>query len=146
LADDDEAHRQVVAHALAKRVGHTVIESVGDGERALEAAMARTPDLAILDLDMPGLNGLELAIALRTTPKLERLPIVIVSGCLGPDEREVLRRIGVERCFDKPVLLWRLSSAVRELLGVSGELRPSGRYPRADVHRNARTPDPEDAE
>ncbi len=145
VVDDDGAHRQVVAHALVKRLGRTVIESAGDGERALEAAMARAPDLAILDLEMPGMNGIELAMAMRSTPKLERVPLIVVSGRMGPAERDVLARLGVERCFDKPVLLWKLARAASELLGAE-TVRASGRYPRADVHRNARTPDPEDAE
>lgn len=127
LADDDGDHRQMVSLALAKRLGRVVVESVSDGERAYRAATERAPDLAVLDLDMPGLNGVELAIALRSTPGLEALPIVVLSACIGPNERSILTRLGVEQCFEKPVFLWRLAAAVRELLhgNASGRSRPA---------------------
>lgn len=116
LADDDEGHQQLLAHALAKRIRRVVVEAVSDGERAYRAASDRRPDLAILDLDLPGLNGLELAIALRSVPGLERLPLVVASGFLGPNERAILNQIGVGPCFEKPVELGPLAGAVQTLL------------------------------
>lgn len=138
VADDDGDHRQVVSLALQKRLRRVTLESVADGELAYHAAIERAPDLAILDLDMPGLDGLELAVALRALPHLERLPIIVVSGRVGPSERESLARAGVSRCFEKPVMLWRLASAARELLGLA---HGSGSYPHAEARRETPTLD-----
>ncbi len=121
VADDDADHRQVVSLALRRRLGSMEIESVGDGYDAYRAACVRAPDLAILDIDMPGLDGVQLAIALRSRPGLTRLPIIVVSGRLGTVERELLESAGVERCFSKPVVLARLARAVSELLAIANE-------------------------
>lgn len=126
LADDDDDHRRLLSLALTKRLRGILVESVSDGQRAYRAAALSPPDLAVLDLDMPGLNGLELTSALRATPGLERLPIIVVSGRAGSLERELLARAGVDRCFDKPVALWKLAGAARELLGASAEHASDG--------------------
>jgi two-component system response regulator DesR len=129
LADDDDDHRQFVALALVKRLGPIDFDSVGDGYDAYGAACERTPDLAILDIDMPGLDGVQLAIALRSRPGLERMPIIVLSGRLGALEQDLLERAGVQRCFSKPLPPSALARAVRELLGTSFEA-PTGRIPR----------------
>ncbi len=118
IADDDEPYRTLVAIGLTKRLGHVVVEAVPDGERAYRAATARCPDLAVIDLDMPGLNGVELLLALRAAPGLGRLPVIVVSGRADGRERELLARLGVERCFDKVTPPWKLAAAARELLGL----------------------------
>ncbi len=129
LADDDADHRHILSLVLGRRLGRIVVDSLDDGHDALVAARRRPPDLAILDYDMPGLDGLHLALALRAQPNLARLPIVVVSGRLGAKERELLSRAGVDRCFDKPVVLANLAQAVCDLMAVSPE-RITGAFPR----------------
>lgn len=125
VADDDQDFRQSLGPALAKRLGRVVVESACDGDAAYGAACERAPDLAIVDLDMPGMNGLELIGALRSLPGLDRLPVIVVSGCISTADHDVFGRLGIQHWFDKPVLYWRLASVARELLGFGRE-RSSG--------------------
>lgn len=134
VADDDADHREVVALALEKRLGAIELDSTDDGYEAYRAACARAPDLAILDIDMPGLDGVQLAIALHSRPGLEHLPIIVVSGRIGVVERELLERAGVRACFSKPVALADLARAVRDALGIASADR-TGPFPRSRAAR-----------
>jgi CheY-like chemotaxis protein len=77
IADDDAAFRAYLVQLVQDR-GHDVVAEVGDGRAAVEAAAALEPDLVLMDLDMPGLDG-----ATATREIVERSPgrrVVIVSG------------------------------------------------------------------
>jgi two-component system, NarL family, nitrate/nitrite response regulator NarL len=65
LADDHPVYRTGLARAIAQRVDLEVVAEVGDGRAALEAIAAWQPDVAVLDIRMPGLDGLEVVTALR---------------------------------------------------------------------------------
>lgn len=141
LADDDALTRQGVALALAKRLGPLIIESASDGDRAYVAARERPPDIAVLDLDMPGMNGIELSAMLRSIPGLETLPILILSGCITPADELVFEHLRVRHCLEKPVRYSQLATLVRELLGLGRRsyrsgVRSTGRADRPTVERD----------
>jgi CheY-like chemotaxis protein len=119
VADDDPEFRGLLAVGLARRVDRLVVESVADGDTAYDVASQRLPDLAIVDLEMPGQSGLELAAMLRT---LGDVPVVVVSGRAKPRDVEALSRAGVLACLPKPVRVERLASVVRDVLRGGREL------------------------
>ena len=82
VADDDAVNRRVAAHRLSK-LGADV-EVVGSGEAVLDAALARPPDVVFLDVEMPGIGGLQAASHLRSLGA-NRPRIVMVSGHEAPD-------------------------------------------------------------
>lgn len=132
VVDDESADREAFAESLARRFRGCVVEAVSDGETGFHAAASTSPDLAIVDLSMPYMNGIELVAALRATEGLEHLPVIVVSGSLGRREREVLAGLGVTRVLEKPVVLRALAHHVRELLELPGD---SGSYPKLDRPR-----------
>jgi DNA-binding response OmpR family regulator len=77
-ADDDEDILQLVVFRL-ERSGYAVLQA-RDGEEALELALAHTPDLAVLDVMMPKLNGFEVTRRLRATEATSRMPIIILTA------------------------------------------------------------------
>ena len=85
-ADDHRDMREMV-HALLTSSGHEV-NAVADGEAALAAVQTREPDLLILDLMMPGLNGLETCRIIKANPFMARIPILMLTG-EGQVERKV---------------------------------------------------------
>ena len=82
LAEDDRFLRRA-AEAALKRAGFTVL-AAADGEEALRMAIAEKPDLVLLDLIMPKLQGFEVLKALKADPATAAIPVVVLSN-LGQD-------------------------------------------------------------
>jgi DNA-binding response OmpR family regulator len=82
LAEDDRFLRRAAESAL-KRAGFTVLPAA-DGEEALRLARAEKPDLVLLDLIMPKLQGFEVLKALKADPTTAMIPVVVLSN-LGQD-------------------------------------------------------------
>ncbi|MEV6924481.1 response regulator [Dactylosporangium sp. NPDC051485] len=78
LAEDDDAVRELLEFMLTG-AGHTVL-SCGDGDAALRLALARHPDVAVLDVSMPGRSGLEVCAAMRAEPATARTPVLLVTA------------------------------------------------------------------
>ncbi|MBA4012883.1 MAG: two-component system response regulator CreB [Phenylobacterium sp.] len=95
IADDDPHIRQLLAFALEK-AGYEVVEAE-DGEAALERAQSAAPDLLVLDLNMPRLNGLDVCRQLRAKGEL---PILILSS----RDEEIDRVLGIELGADDYVV------------------------------------------
>lgn len=82
IADDDADIRKLVTISAA-RAGLDVVADVGDGDEALEAIQRLVPDLAILDVSMPGLTGLEICRLVRADPALNRVRVLLLSASAG---------------------------------------------------------------
>jgi CheY-like chemotaxis protein len=95
--------------------GFSVV-TASDGVAALEAAALRTPDIAILDLEMPGLSGYELARRLRADVATRQLPLIAVSGHSQPSRIAEAHAAGFDRVLTKPCDPDRLCVEIRELL------------------------------
>ena len=78
LADDDEVGRYVIATML-RRSGFTVTE-VADGLSAVSAALAAPPDLAVLDVKMPGLDGFEACRRIKSHDDTKHIPVLMLSA------------------------------------------------------------------
>jgi DNA-binding response OmpR family regulator len=79
IADDDADIRQLV-RISATKAGLEVVAEVGDGDRAWEAIERFVPDLAILDVAMPGFTGLEVCRLVRADPALNEVRVILVSA------------------------------------------------------------------
>jgi CheY-like chemotaxis protein len=81
-------------------MGHVVEEAV-NGEQALERCYIRMPDLVMLDLVMPGMNGSEVLVKIRELNS--RVPVIIVSSDIQTATAEEVRRNGAVALLNKPV-------------------------------------------
>lgn len=106
LVVDDDAPILLLMRSLLREFGFEPV-AAASGEEAIAAARQRTPDLILLDRNMPGMSGDEVLRALRATDDLSTVPIFIVSGePLGPDEVRSLGATGhVLKPFDVPSLV-----------------------------------------
>jgi CheY-like chemotaxis protein len=82
LAVDDELTVGKLLRTLLERTGNYIVEVETDPFRAVEKARAFRPDLVVLDVNMPGRSGIEVAAMLRNEPWLRHLPIVFFTGML----------------------------------------------------------------
>ncbi len=102
IAEDDEAVVQLYP-AYARRRGHEVLLA-RDGAETLVVAAAELPDLVLLDVAMPKLDGRDVCRQLKANPKTSRIPILAVTA-LGGDQnvRSVMLELGAWDVVEKPV-------------------------------------------
>ena len=114
VVDDDAGIRLLCAMHL-EREGYDVIEA-RDGQEGLELAFAETPDLVLLDISMPVLDGFGLAAALRGDERTQQLPLVFLSGETDPHIEEQAYEAGAAAYFAKPFDPSTVGAFVRRVL------------------------------
>jgi DNA-binding response OmpR family regulator len=113
VVDDDRVILEAVKRIL-EREG-IVAHCVASGEEALEKIKERTFSLMITDLNMPGLDGLELARkGLEIAPQM---PIIMDTGRISPKIIRLAREIGISKVLAKPFLVKELLETIREVMG-----------------------------
>lgn len=119
LIAEDEPHIIESLTFLLRRAGHRV-EAVRDGASAVEAAIARPPDLLVLDVMMPSLNGFDVLKRLRATPGLERLPVLALTAKGQDADRQRMLDLGADDFVTKPFSNRDLIERVDRLLANGG--------------------------
>ncbi|MGY2082904.1 response regulator [Blastococcus sp. SYSU DS0539] len=114
VADDEDDIRDLVTLAVRK-AGCQVVTATPDGRAALSAARAQRPDLAVLDVSMPGMTGLEVCTALRADPATAGTRILLLSAGASPDEVARGLAAGADAYLAKPFTVAGLVRQVREL-------------------------------
>lgn len=116
IADDDPSALHWTSEFVRSAFPVSTIETAPDGEVAVQLAMRHPPDIALLDLNMPKLNGIELTATLRAKPKTKHVPIVVVTGVGGATDWRVLKQLGASGFLVKPVDPEALIAIMRRLL------------------------------
>jgi CheY-like chemotaxis protein len=114
VVDDEQDVRNLVAAHL-KRGGHTVLLAK-DATEALAIAIEEHPDLAIVDIMMPGMDGYELTEKLREAPATEELPIIVLTARAGGADRAHAFRVGADAYVQKPFELQRLTDEIASVM------------------------------
>ncbi|MDC3959311.1 response regulator [Polyangium jinanense] len=112
--DDDPAFGKFAAKAaeLALKGRSVRIRVARSGQDALDAARDEPPDLVLLDLDMPDLDGVDTLSHLRALPRGDHARVVVLSGRVGPQERWKFAVLGVREFVAKPIDLRRLVDTI----------------------------------
>lgn len=114
IANDDRLLAEIIVHKFAAR-GFEV-HSAGDGNSALELIRSLKPDLAILDLMMPGRDGFELLREIKASRDLSRIPVIVLSARNVEEEIVAALDLGVADYVTKPVSLAELLARASRLL------------------------------
>lgn len=114
LADDQPAARDLMRTVLCG-AGYDVTEA-SDGLEALRHADIITPDLILLDIQMPGLDGFGVCAELRSNPRFANVPIIAMTAGLMRGEKERAREAGFSEFLAKPISVSTLRNTVAALL------------------------------
>ncbi len=135
IAEDN----QTLAASLIKLLRRHSFEVAhqADGISTLRAIAANPPDLLLLDLHLPGLNGVELLKKLRRSQRTAKLPVIILSGAdKGTQDHQAARDLGVEHCLEKPFRAADLITAIEKLLGMDNDqIKPVSHYLQKAFHK-----------
>ncbi len=116
LVADDHAANRLVLVSLLQKAGHRVV-AAEDGEAALDALGENGFDLALVDLHMPGLNGIELLRLLRTMESggMRRTPMIVLSADVTPESVQACRNAGAHSFIAKPFAVSHLLDTIAEI-------------------------------
>lgn len=115
LVADDEPHIVSLVRATLED-DHIRIVEAADGEEALELARAERPEVILLDVHMPGLDGVEVCRRLRSDPLFERAKIIILTAAAQKADEARGRAAGADHYLTKPFSPIRLLSIVQALV------------------------------
>jgi CheY-like chemotaxis protein len=114
VVEDDEKSRRLMADVLGFH-GYDVV-AVESGEEGLASARERAPDVALLDIQLPGLSGFGVLEALRRSPGTAAIPILAVTASVMDTDRSRILAAGFDAYVPKPVNIRELSELLRRLL------------------------------
>jgi two-component system cell cycle response regulator DivK len=114
VVDDNEDGRELVVKILKNR-GYQMIEAV-DGEEALEKASAECPDLILLDISIPKLDGYEVTRRLKSQVKFKDIPIIALTAHAMKGDREKALEAGCDGYISKPIDIHELPDQIKSYL------------------------------
>jgi CheY-like chemotaxis protein len=114
VVDDDPRLLHVVAMYLSIE-GYDV-DTASNGEEGLRRVEAQRPDLVILDVMMPGIDGLEACRRIKSDPETRHIPVVLFTALSRTDDVESGRAAGANRFINKPFSLIGLGAVIRSFL------------------------------
>ena len=119
LVEDNEMNRDMLSRRLIRR-GYEVIIAI-DGESGLALAESVTPDLILMDMSLPILDGWEAARRLKSSQATSNIPIIALTAHAMSSDRDKAIQAGCDEYDTKPVELSRLIEKIERLLGAVRE-------------------------
>jgi CheY-like chemotaxis protein len=125
LVEDNDEVRELLA-LFMKRLGYNVFEAA-TGLEAIDRASTLHPDLILMDLRLPGMNGDDVTVQLKAIPSTKDIPVLITTGYLAP--RQVRRAFdsGAAEVLYKPIDVTTLRNVLRRYLSARTKKRRSPR-------------------
>jgi len=116
VVDDSSTMRRIVKNSL-KSVGYDNVVEAENGEGALARLQAEKVDLVVTDWNMPVMNGLELVAAMRNSPALKEIPVLMVTTVAEKEEILKAMQAGVNNYVVKPFDAATLKKKIDQILG-----------------------------
>jgi CheY-like chemotaxis protein len=115
IVDDDQDMREAMALYVRAGAPDAAIEKTGEGRQAVRSVRRRVPDLLLLDLDLPDINGIEVCMLLRGMQLGDGCMVVSVSGRATRADVELLEQLGVRSLEKGPNLIGDLAALLQEI-------------------------------
>lgn len=114
VVEDNDLNRKLFCDVLT--ANGFEVDPVADGEDVLETARSTTPDLIIMDIQLPGVSGVDLIEAAKRDTTLAEIPVLAVTAFAGKGDEERIRSAGAAGYLAKPVSIMPFMNAVNELV------------------------------
>jgi two-component system cell cycle response regulator DivK len=115
IVEDNDKNMKLVRDVLQVK-GHATIEAT-TGEDGIRLAAERAPDLILMDIQLPGINGIDALHALRADPATASIPVIAVTASVMQQDRRLITDAGFDAYVGKPIALKEFLEAVRTALG-----------------------------
>ena len=114
MIEDNEMNRDALSRRLARK-GYEVITAV-DGEQGIVMIQSETPDLILMDMNLPGKDGWTVTQELKASPETQAIPIIALTAHAMIGDREKALKAGADDYDTKPVEFNRLLGKIEDLL------------------------------
>ena len=122
LVVDDNPTNLKLASALLRAEGHTVVPAT-DAEEAEALLAERVPDLILMDIALPGMDGLELTRRIKADPRLRHVPVIALTAFAMKGDDDRAREAGCDGYITKPIDTRAMPTLVRQVLQQTAERR-----------------------
>ena len=114
IVEDNPTNMRLIRMVLGNK-GYRLLEAT-DGEEALAVAIEGRPDLIVMDIQLPKMDGLEVTRRLRQTPQFRETPIIALTASAMEGDREKIMAAGCDQYISKPVSTRQFPRLVAEML------------------------------
>jgi len=115
LVEDNEMNRDMLSRRLLKK-GFEVVMAF-DGQKGLEMASSETPDIILLDMSLPVMDGWEVARNLKADDALKAIPVIALTAHAMAGDREKTLEAGCDEYDTKPIEFKRLLGKINDMIG-----------------------------
>ena len=114
LVEDNDLNRDMLSRRLERR-GYQIVCAL-DGQQAVDIAAAEQPDLILMDMDLPVVNGWDATRAIRSNPVLASTPVIALTAHALPTDRDKALQAGCDDYQSKPIEFAELLQKIEQLL------------------------------
>jgi two-component system cell cycle response regulator DivK len=118
IVEDNDKNMKLARDVLQAK-GYATLEAF-TGEEGVRLARERRPDLVLMDIQLPGINGIEALGLLRADPATASIPVLALTASVTPTDRSQITRAGFDAFLAKPIVLREFLETVRRLIEGSG--------------------------
>ena len=118
IVEDNDKNMKLARDVLQAK-GYQTLEAE-TGEEGVRLAKERTPDLVLMDIQLPGINGIEAFKQIRADPKTARIPVVALTASVTPTDRSQITAAGFDAFISKPISLKEFVETVKRLIEGGG--------------------------
>jgi len=114
IVEDNEKNMKLVRDVLQVK-GYQTLEAA-TAEDGIALAQAHSPDLVLMDIQLPGMNGIEALGVLRENPATAHIPVIAVTASVMQQDRKMITEAGFDAYIGKPINLKEFLQAVRDMI------------------------------
>lgn len=114
IVEDNDKNMKLARDVLQAK-GYATLEAV-TGEAGVQLAKERKPDLVLMDVQLPGISGIEALKQLRAEPATAAIPVIALTASVTPTDRRQITQAGFDAFLGKPIVLREFLDTVKRLL------------------------------